>query len=129
MNKDYQIEEFKISPTTYIVLTMSYLRYSDYLAEIGEILKQKKFKGTVYFDLLLNNGLNDRFFSMDFNMEGFILSTFNKIDPPSANLLKFSGTFYSKRMPLINNSIFSDAKKYMIKKEISKYSGNKIPIA
>jgi len=121
MNTNFHIEEYNNPNPTYIVLTMSYVSFSDYLPEIAKVLNLKTFKGTVLFDLLLNNGRHHRFYDVEFSDKTFQLSTFKNIKP-NQDLLKFCANFYIKNLSLIDDSLFPESENTLIKNHIKEYS-------
>lgn len=126
MNSKFHIEKVKLeNENMFIVYTMNYIDFASYLPEISSSLIKDNFQGSVFFDLLLNNGRNKRFFRAKFNGQTFEINTFKEINSPSQKLLNTSANFYINHLQLIESSHFSKMQRFIIKKEIESLANSK----
>lgn len=115
----YRLRKLSKSNFQYIVLTLNSIRIDNYLDEIESFLAIRKIKGSIVFDLLIMNGMNDRYYSADFDGVKFNLSSFKSIKSKDETIFKASNTFFSKNIDLIEQSSLPKTKKFLIKKELA----------
>jgi hypothetical protein len=118
----YRLRKLSKSNFQYIVLTLNSIRIDNYLDEIESSLAIKKIKGSIVFDLLIMNGMNDRYYSADFDGVKFNLSSFKSIKSNDETVFKTSNTFFSKNIDLIEQSSLPKVKKFLIKKQLATLS-------
>ena len=82
-------------------------------------LKKNKYKGKVVFDLLANNGINDRFYFCMFDGKKIVLNTLSAINELNRDIEKISSNFYLSHFDIISNSYISKQSKFLIKKKLS----------
>ena len=115
----YRLRKLSKSNFQYIVLSLNSIRIDNYLDEIESSLATKKIKGSIIFDLLIMNGMNDRYYSADFDGAKFNLSSFKLIKSNDETVFKTSNTFFSKHIALIEQSSLPKTKKFLIKKQLA----------
>jgi uncharacterized protein YlbG (UPF0298 family) len=118
----YKLYKLSKSDFQYIVLTLNSTRIDNYLNEIESYLAIKKIKGSIVFDLLIMNGMNDRYYSADFDGVKFNLSSFKSIKSNDEIVFKTSNSFFSKHIDLIEQSSLPKTKKFLIKKQLATLS-------
>lgn len=104
----------------YLSISLDYTRLDEYLCDIEKDLKRKKFKGKIIFDLLTNNGLNDRFYQADFDGNRILLGTISNISTLDLGIKKVSSKYYLSNFNLIQQSYISNQSKFLIRKELEK---------
>ena len=104
----------------YLSISIDYTGLSDYIFEIENELKKKKFRGKVIFDLLTNNGLKDRFFQAEFDGNKILLETIKSISTPDLRIKKVSSKYYLSNFNIIQQSYISKQSKFLIRKELEK---------
>lgn len=119
----YRLRKLSKSNFQYIVLTLNSIRVDNYINEIESSLATKKIKGSIVFDLLIMNGMNDRYYSADFDGKRFNLSSFKPIKASYDAFYKTSNSFFSKHIDLIEQSSLPNTKKFLIKKQLASVSG------
>lgn len=119
MNHIFELEKLSLDPDVYIVYSKSYIRVTNHLTEISKQLSKAKHTGEVIFDLLINNGRENRFFMALFDGKQFEYQSFQEI-VPSEQILKHSAQYYTKNIELVNESHFSRARKFFLRKEFKK---------
>jgi len=116
----YILKKIKDNEYGYLSISVDYTRLEEYLPEIENDLKKKGFKGKVIFDLLTNNGINDRFYYAIFDGEKFLLNSISFINSLNTGIKKVSSEFYLSNFNLIQQTYFSKQSKFLIKKELEK---------
>ena len=115
--KSFKIEKVN-EKNIYMILSTSYISPLDDLIQLEEVLNQEKIQGDIIIDLLLCNGLNNRFFKTSFDGNSIDIFNIDNIEVVDEFIKKISKKFYRDKQQLIDNSILSDAHKYIIKKEV-----------
>jgi hypothetical protein len=116
----YILKELNDQEFGFLSLSIDYTRLDEYLFELEKDLKKRGFKGKLIFDLLMNNGINDRYYNAFFNGENFELSSLNFITNLNDKILKTSSEYYLANFNLIQESFMSKQSKFIIKKELQK---------
>lgn len=104
----------------YLSISLDYTRLDEYLCDIESDLKKRKFKGKIIFDLLTNNGLNDRFYQADFDGNKILLGTISNISSLDLGIKKVSSKYYLSNFNIIQQSYISKQSKFLIRKELEK---------
>jgi hypothetical protein len=103
-----------------IVYSTNYLRLDEYIDDVALVLKQRAFKGTVIFDLLLSNGQFNRFVEIDFIENKFNKRSIRKINNINSEIAIKSSIFYSKNINYLSRGILSKNEQYSIIEELEK---------
>ena len=119
IKETYKLRKLSKSNFQYIVLTLNAIRIDNYLHEIESSLATKKIRGSIVFDLLIMNGMNDRYYSADFDGKKFNLSSFKSIKSNDETVFKTSNIFFLKNIDLIERSNLPRTKKFLIKKQLA----------
>jgi hypothetical protein len=104
----------------YLSIGLDYTSLDEYICDIENDLKKKKFKGKIVFDLLSNNGLSDRFFQADFDGDKILLKSIESIQTPDLPIRKVSSKYYLSNFEIIQQSYISKQSKFLIRKELEK---------
>lgn len=102
-----------------LVVPTNYLRPEKFMGEIEEVLNTY-FNNIeyIYFDFLIKNGTNDRFFKAKVLKNKIARNSFSKTIV-TGYLEEKSNIFFSKNINLINNSYLSKAQKFLLKRKLS----------
>lgn len=102
-----------------LVVPTNYLRPEKFMGEIEAVLNTY-FNNIeyIYFDFLIKNGTNDRFFKAKVLKNKIARNSFSKTIV-TGNLEEKSNIFFSKNINLINNSYLSKAQKFLLKRKLS----------
>ncbi len=119
MVKNFHISKVKSKEFPYIVYSLDSSRLDDYIFDVSDFLKSKSFKGVVLFDLLLANGLSDRFYSISFNGNTFDYKSIKHIDDISENLTTTINSYYSKNRNILNDGVLNNSEHYLFCKELA----------
>lgn len=90
-----------------IVFSRDSSTISDYISDVAEKLSERHYKGHVLFDLLLSNGLEDRYYVLDFNGDSFDYKTLHKLAKTSCQLFNISNRYYKEHIKLLRSSILN----------------------
>jgi hypothetical protein len=74
-------------------------------------LKEQKYTGIVLFDLLLSNGINNRFYSFIFNGEKFDYKSGKQVTALPQNVIKKANEHQVKNKIGVENSILTRTEK------------------
>ena len=119
MSKYYQIERLDTSSENYIymVFSKSYASPMDEIEELELELKGIGAKGKIIFDLLLSNGDSpDRYFEAEFDGMRLIEDSLKRVDLIPNIIRVASVSFYKKSNHLLENSVLSRQKKFLLRK-------------
>ena len=119
MVKNFHISKTRSKEFPYIVYSLDYSRLDDYIFDVSDFLKSKSYKGVVLFDLLLANGLSDRFYSITFNGNTFDFKSIKHINDISENLIITINSYYSKNRNILNDGILNNSEHYLFSKELA----------
>jgi len=98
-----------------IVLLNNSRRITDVISDVEKSISKKKYFGIVTFDLLLSNGIKNRFFEIPFENNKFELSKIKKVEIPKSNILAKANDYYLKNEILISNSSITRLEKRIIR--------------
>ncbi len=118
-NNKYILQKIENNEFGFLALSIDYSRLDEYIYDIEKELKIKKYKGKVVFDLLANNGINDRFYFCMFDGKKIVLNTLSAIENLNIEIEKISSNFYLANFDIISNSYISKQSKFLIKKKLS----------
>lgn len=118
-NNKYILQKIENNEFGFLALSIDYSRLDEYIYDIEKELKIKKYKGKVIFDLLANNGINDRFYFCMFDGKKIVLNTLSAIENLNSEIEKISSNFYLSHFDIISNSYISKQSKFLIKKKLS----------
>lgn len=118
-NNKYILQKIENNEFGFLALSIDYSRLDEYIYDIEKELKIKKYKGKVIFDLLANNGINDRFYFCMFDGKKIVLNTLSAIEDLNSEIEKISSNFYLSHFDIISNSYISKQSKFLIKKKLS----------
>ena len=107
LTKDYPI----------LVYSLGYHQISEYIKPLENILKEESYSGIVLFDLLLYNGLNNRFFSMEFYGDKFDYKSGKHVPKLPSIIVKKANKYLSQNKTRIENSILSKSEKIRFVKQ------------
>lgn len=116
--KTYILKKVNNSEFGYLSIGVDYSRLDEYLFDVEKDLKKRKYKGKIIFDLLTNNGLNDRFYKADFDGKKILLGTISNISILDLGIKKVSSAYYLSNFDLIQQSYISNQAKFLIRKEL-----------
>ncbi|MCW3789360.1 type II toxin-antitoxin system RnlB family antitoxin [Plebeiibacterium sediminum] len=106
-----------IEPNTVLVIATDVLSLDSYIDEIESALSQFNTDVIVYFDLLIKNGTNKRFYCADFNGKKKQVSGLKKCIP-NERIQKYSDVYFKDNIQLINESLkIRKAEKWWIQKK------------
>ena len=97
-----------------IVFSRSAVTISDYIFDIAMALRGRCYKGYIIFDLLLSNGLNDRYYSAYFNGKNFELPSFSKCIDISPDVISISKAYYKQNIRLLRISTLTKIQKQQL---------------
>jgi hypothetical protein len=100
-----------------IVYSSGYHQISDFIKQLETELKKKKYSGTVLFDLLLSNGLDNRFFTFSFNGEKFDYNSRKQVAKLPNSIIKKANNFQANNKVGIENSILSKSERKFISRQ------------
>ena len=117
MSKDfYHIIRFEDS--TILVIAKSWNRPEFFLEKLSSELPKNEKHSTVIFDFLIKNGLNDRFYSSNFDSSRSRFVDFQKINAVDSIKLK-ANKFFHDNPKLLQHSTLTRAQKYLFKRELA----------
>lgn len=116
--KNFHLEYKTVDKYQAAVFSKNYLRLDMYLKEVKCNLKDFGFIGNIIFDLVLTNGLNNRFFEMFFDGEDFDIKSLKSIKDVSCNVLKASHNYYKKHVECLDNAAMTSKQKELFISEL-----------
>lgn len=117
-NNKYILQKIEDNEFGFLALSVDYSRLDEYIFDVEKELKRSKYKGKVVFDLLANNGINDRFYYCLFDGKKILLNTLSAINELNSEVQKASSMFYLSNFEIISNSYISKQSKFLIKKKL-----------
>lgn len=99
-----------------LVIPKTWERPEIYLNDIVNEIKHESNK-ELYFDLILKNGINDRFYKASFINGSIFLDTFKKTTL-DIDIVRISNNFFKNNLGLIETSLMSKFQKYRFKREL-----------
>lgn len=116
--KSYELVNFD-GDVRKIVLSTSYVSPLSKVFLVSKDLESQGYKGEVLFDLLLSNGFSqNRFLKMIFDGDKINPKTSEIINEVPCILMNEIYEFYYSHPEYVENSILSDAQKYLIKNKL-----------
>lgn len=96
-----------------LVILKSYLRFHDVVNDVQKALNDASFKGEVVIDMLLANGLDNRFYIVPFNNE-FDYKSIYEEPIPDESVYRTSNLFFKNNIGVLNNGVLSNDEKEFI---------------
>ncbi|QZE13068.1 type II toxin-antitoxin system RnlB family antitoxin [Halosquirtibacter laminarini] len=118
-NSLFHIEE--IYKGTILVVPKSYMRTEYYLSELNDFIKIH-FSHVRYLimDLLMKNGMRNRFFTASVAEKGILMNSFQPLSRLDQIVERQSNMFFSNNMHLIEHSSLTMPQRFLFKKKIEK---------
>ena len=107
----YEIQVLDSLEYNVIVYSRAANTISDYIKEVAGQLVSRNCTGLVLFDLLLSNGINDRYYILNFNGSQFEYKTLRKLDIISNKIFDTSNNYYRNNISLLESSILTPKQK------------------
>lgn len=107
MNTLFEISIINSFDNKVLVLSKGANTMSDYISDIAKLLNEKSYQGEVIFDLILSNGIDDRYYGVNFNGNSFDLITLNRYTNVSSEILRQSKLYYKEHIKLLRSSNLS----------------------
>lgn len=107
MNALFEISIINSFDNKVLVLSKGANTMSDYISDIAKLLSEKSYRGEVIFDLVLSNGIEDRYYGVNFNGNSFDLITLNRYTNVSFEILRQSKMYYREHIKLLRSSNLS----------------------
>lgn len=107
----YEIQVLDSLEYNVIVYSRAANTMSDYIKEVARQLISRNYTGLVLFDLLLSNGINDRYYILNFNGHQFEYKTLRKLNIISNKIYVTSNDYYRKNISLLESSILTPEQK------------------
>lgn len=127
MNKElYEIKIIESYEYQIIVFSKDSSTISDYISDVADKLSERHYRGNVLFDLLLSNGLDDRYYVLNFNGNSFDYNTLRKLATTSCQLFNISNRYYKEHIKLLRSSILSKYQKNEFVKLLKTHEFNTI---
>lgn len=101
-----------------VVLSKNYLRLDMYIKDVKNNLKHLGLNGNIMFDLVMTNGVKNRFFEMFFNGESFDLESLKSIKDVSSDVLNISHNYYKKHIECLDKAAMTTNQKELFKLEL-----------
>jgi len=101
-----------------VVFINSNKRLPEIITKIETNFKKKKYSGLVIFDLLISNGLNNRFLEVPFLSGSFILKELKKIESIENSILDTANDYFRSNKEYIQNSFITRLEKSRIMNEL-----------
>ena len=111
MENLFFIEKNRIKEYPVLVYSSEYHQISDFIKPLENKLKEQKYSGIVLFDLLLSNGINNRFYSFIFNGEKFDYKSGKQVTALPLNVIKKANEHQIKNKIGVENSILTRTEK------------------
>lgn len=101
-----------------VVLINSNKRLPDVITKVEINIQKKKFSGMVVFDLLVSNGLTNRFIEVPFLSGSFILKESRRAEHLENSILNVANEYFRKNKECIQNSFITRIEKSKIMNEL-----------
>lgn len=109
----------KLSQKEILIIFQTWERPDVYLKDLVSDLKMNISDADLYFDFLINNGLNDRFYFANFENGVLNVKTFRKIQI-SNEYLKIADNYFARHWEIVENkSVLTNFQKAFFKKKIA----------
>jgi len=118
MTQSFEIIRTKSNNFPIIIVGKNYHGLGVFIGELAQLLKKRKFKGNVIFDLLLANGYKakNRFMSSHFDGSEFHEPHTVGIDSINSKIVKKLEKFYFSNQEVLSNGILSKNEITIIKR-------------
>ena len=113
MENLFFIEKNRIKEYPVLVYSSGYHQISDFIKPLENKLKEQKYTGIVLFDLLLSNGINNRFYSFIFNGDKFDYKSGKQVTALPHNVIKKANEHQVKNKIGVENSILTKTEKML----------------
>lgn len=120
MNNQFELQKTNNESYPFISLSLCYYRVDQYLEDIEDKLVASKYNGKVIFDLVMSNGLNDRFYEAYFNGRKFDGKSFSAVKNIDDTIESISKNFYLNNISFLENSVLTKPQKFLFKKSLSR---------
>lgn len=110
----FEISNISSSNSKLIVFSRSANTVSDYMSDVAQALRERQYIGVIVFDLLLSNGMNDRYYSAYFNGSNFDLSSFSQYTEVSIDIKHVSNVYYRENIGLLRMSVLTKVQKQQL---------------
>lgn len=117
-NNKYILQKLEDNEFGFLALSLDYSRLDEYIFDVEKELRKKKYIGKLVFDLLVNNGLNDRFYSCSFDGNKILLNSLSYLRDVDNCVEQISSNFYLSHFDIINDSYISKQTKFLIKRKL-----------
>lgn len=108
-----------LSQKEILIIFQTWERPDVYLKDLVSDLKKSILDADLYFDFLINNGLNDRFYFANFENGELNVKTFRKIQI-SNEYLKIADNYFAKHWEIVEkNSVLTNFQKTFFKKKLA----------
>jgi hypothetical protein len=118
MNSQFKLQQTNIKNYEFVILSVDYARIDEYLDDIANNLKGFSYKGKMLFDLVMSNGLSDRFYEAYFDGQRFDNKSFIKLTEIPCSIIEISNNFYRDNLFLLDNSVLTKPQKFLFKKSL-----------
>lgn len=115
MNIKYKI--ISLSPSSIFVICTTWERPDVFIPILEKELSILMPFGEIYFDFLINNGVNDRFYKAIVSNGCIKNDSYLKVQP-SAHFITISNNFFINNIDIIDNSILTKFQKFKYKRYI-----------
>lgn len=119
MTKKYRLQKVSDREIEYLIFSVDYSRLDDYINELSNELSRKSFSGAIMFDMLLSNGLNDRYFKAHFDGKKINKRSITPVALVDENIERVSSKFYMRKPEFLENSILTGAQKFLFKRQFA----------
>lgn len=117
--RNFYLECKNINRYEAFVLSKNYLRLDMYIKDVKNNLKNLGLNGNIVFDLVMTNGVKNRFFEMFFNGESFDLESLKSIKDVSPDVLNVSYNYYRNHIECLDSAAMTSGQKERFKLELS----------
>ena len=119
-SNSYRLSKIATSPIFgYLVMLTDYIGFDSCIYDVEKDLQRTKFKGKIVIDLLPLNGINDRFYSLNFDGKKFNYSSISIIQSLDSEIETLSSNFYLNHFDIIEKLSISKHSKFLIKRELT----------
>lgn len=98
-----------------VVLLNSGSRITDVLNDVEINIKKKRNFSNVIFDLLLSNGIGNRFFEIPFTNDKFEVNKIKKVEQPENKVLLKANSYYLENISFLDTAVLTRLEKNIIR--------------
>ncbi len=102
-----------------VVLLSSGCRITDVLNDVEINIKKKRHFGNVIFDLLLSNGIGNRFFEIPFTNDKLELNKIKKVEQPESKVLLKANNYFLENKSFLDTAILTRLEKNIIRTNLT----------